>query len=67
MMVIGVDAGDYWYLYDPDGTLGRGPWALHVVAKATRDRSSAMFAGATLLRLFERLIVGASPIDDAEE
>lgn len=67
MMLIGVDAGDYWYFFDPAGKLGRGAWALFLVDKATDELDPVIFAAPTLLGLIERLFAGDSPINDDPE
>lgn len=61
MMVIGVDAGAYWYFYDPSGKLGRDEWAVFVARKATSQLSTARFAGASITHVLTRLLAGESP------
>lgn len=58
MMLIGVDAGAYWYFHDPNGVLGRGEWAAFVVRQATSQLISARFALSSITHVLARLLAG---------
>lgn len=57
MLFFAGDMGDYWYFFDPAGSLGRGEWAVFTV-EGHLPREYAIYVARGFTDLFERVLAG---------
>lgn len=65
MLIFADDEGDYFYFFDPDGSLKRGQWAIFAVEMGLMQRADAFFVAEDLSSFFERILTERDVVERA--